>query len=319
MAKIIFYGAARQVTGSNHIIESNGYKVMLDCGMQQGKRKESYERNKNFPYNPGEVNDCILTHAHIDHSGNVPTAMVRGFDGKVYSTYATRDLCELMLPDSAYIQEKDLEYVNKKRKKQGKVLFELLYDMRWAEKAIEHFVPKNLGEYFNLNDNIQAFFINAGHILGSGMVVVKIKEGDRVIKIGYTGDLGRKNLPVLKDPDKLYDIDYLIIESTYGGKDHGSVKTAFGRLSEIIKRTYKNGGKIIIPVLAVDIPSGLDCDTGAADGPAVKADLTVTFLARKKGFDSERAGQYTGKVVVADIGISGEAATGAPEQVNTNT
>ena len=252
MTKIRFYGAARQVTGSMHVVESNGYRVMLDCGMQQGKRKESFERNRNFPFNLTDINSMVLTHAHIDHSGNIPTAINQGFKGDVYTTYATKDLCELMLPDSAYVQQKDLEYVNKKRKRQGKALFEELYNMQQAEDSLKKFVPKNLGEYFDINENIKAYLINAGHILGSNMAVLKVKDGDKTFKIGYTGDLGRKNLPILRDPDKMFDIDYLIMESTYGGKDHKPLPTAFDKLAAIISETYKKGGKIIIPVFAVE-------------------------------------------------------------------
>jgi metallo-beta-lactamase family protein len=253
LVKLKFYGAARQVTGSMHMVVKDGFNLLLECGMQQGKRKESFERNRTFPFPPGDVNSLILTHAHIDHSGNIPTLMNQGYGGNVFCTHATKDLCDLMLPDSAYVQLKDLEYVNKKRAKQGKALFEPLYTIEQAEKSTAKFVTKNLGEYFDVNDGaIRAYFLNAGHILGSSMLVLSVKEGDREVKVGFTGDLGRKQLPMLIDPDSMYDIDYLICESTYGGRDHKPISTALDRLAEIINETAGRGGKIVVPVFAVE-------------------------------------------------------------------
>lgn len=253
MVKIKFCGAARQVTGSMHLIEKDSFKLLLDCGMQQGKRKESFERNRKFPFPPHEVNSLILSHAHIDHSGNIPTVIVQGYKGPVFCTHATKDLCDLMLPDSAYVQLKDLEYVNKKREKQGKNLFEPLYTIEQAQEALKRFESKNIGEYFNVNnEKIMAYFLNAGHILGSAMVILKILDNGREVKIGFTGDLGRKQLPIIIDPDTLYNIDYLICESTYGGRDHKPIEIALDKISLIINETYLKGGKIIIPVFAVE-------------------------------------------------------------------
>ncbi|MBN2754023.1 MAG: MBL fold metallo-hydrolase [Candidatus Goldbacteria bacterium] len=252
MLKLKFSGAAREVTGSFHIIEKDGKNFAIDCGMIQGKRKESYERNRQFPLPPSDVQAMILTHAHIDHSGNIPTFTSQGFKGDIYSTYATKDLCSIMLPDSAFVQLKDLEYVNRKRIKQGKAPFEPLYTEAQAEAALKQFVPKNLGENFPLTDGLYAYLLNAGHILGSSMAVVKLKEGNKKIKICFSGDLGRKSLPILKDPDEIYDVDYLILESTYGGRDHKAIDTAQDRLSMIITETYKKNGRVIIPVFAVE-------------------------------------------------------------------
>lgn len=253
MVKIKFCGAARQVTGSMHLIEKDDFKLLLDCGLQQGKRKESFERNRNFPFSPSEISSLILSHAHIDHSGNIPTIIVQGYKGPVFCTYATKDLCDLMLPDSAYVQLKDLEYVNKKREKQGKNLFEPLYTIEQAQEALKRFESKNIGEYFNVNnEKIKAYFLNAGHILGSAMVILKILDNGREVKIGFTGDLGRKQLPIIIDPDTMYNIDYLICESTYGGKDHRPIETALDRISLVINETYSKGGKIIIPVFTVE-------------------------------------------------------------------
>jgi len=252
LTKIKFLGAAREVTGSMHMIEKDGYKLLIDCGMIQGKRKESFERNRNLPFTAYDVNAMILTHAHIDHSGNIPTLIKQGFKGSIYSSYATKDLCRLMLPDSAYVQIKDLEYVNKKRLKQKKTLFEPLYSIEEAEASLDHFVPRNLGEPIKLRDDIEAYMLNAGHILGSNMVIVKLNEKDREIKIGFTGDLGRKSLPILLDPDQINDVDYLVMESTYGGRDHKPIAAAYAKLATIVNETAARGGKIIIPVFAVE-------------------------------------------------------------------
>ncbi len=252
MVKLRFLGAAREVTGSMHVLEKDGFRLLVDCGMIQGKRKESYERNRHFPLNPLEINAVALTHAHIDHSGNIPTLTAQGYKGSIYSSYATRDLCKLMLPDSAFVQLKDLEYVNKKRLKQGKKLFEPLYTVEQAEDSLKQFVPKNLGENIQLREDMDMWFINAGHILGSTMVIVKVMDKDREIKIGFTGDLGRKSLPILTDPDQIKDVDYLVVESTYGGRDHKPVGAAYQKLANVVNETYNRGGKIIIPVFAVE-------------------------------------------------------------------
>jgi len=300
LVKIKFFGAARQVTGSMHLIEKNGFKLLLDCGMQQGKRKESFERNRNFPFNFLDINSIILSHAHIDHSGNIPTIVAQGYKGPVFSTYATKDLCELMLPDSAYVQLKDLEYVNKKRQKQGKNLFEPLYTIEQAQESLKQFEVKNIGEYFDiLNEEIKAYFLNAGHILGSAMVILKIIDDGREIKVGFTGDLGRKQLPIIIDPDTMYNIDYLICESTYGGRDHKPIETALDKISFIINETYSKKGKIIIPVFTVEraqeilyvlnklfINKKIPAMTVFVDSPLAKS-VTDVFMKHSECFDPD--------------------------------
>lgn len=251
MTKIRFLGAAREVTGSMHLIETNGCRFLLDCGMKQGKRKESYERNKNFPFKPSDIDSVIVSHAHVDHVGNLPTLMVQGFNGRVFCTPATKDLCSLILPDSAHVQEKDVEYVNKNREKQGKALFEPLYTEADAMESLKLFEEKNLGETFKICDNVEAYFLNAGHILGSAMAIIKIKDGERDLRIGFTGDLGRDELPILKNPDILSGIDYLITESTYGARDHEKVENALEKFAELIHDAIKKRSKIIIPGFAV--------------------------------------------------------------------
>jgi metallo-beta-lactamase family protein len=252
LTKIKFCGAAREVTGSMHLVQKDNFNVLLDCGMEEGKRKESFERNSHFPFDPASINTLILSHAHIDHSGNIPTLIKQGFNGLIHATGATKGLCDLMLPDSAHVQLRDLEYVNKRRAKQGKVLFEPLYTETEAVESIKYFQINEIDERFSLTNGIEVEFLNAGHILGSCMMVISIKENGRTIKLAFTGDLGRKNLPMLQDPDGISDIDYLIIESTYGGKDHKDIALAYDRVAEVINETYAKGGKVIIPVFAVE-------------------------------------------------------------------
>ncbi len=250
--KIHFVGAAQTVTGSMHLLEVNGYKFLLDCGLYQGKRKLAFEINRNFDlFDPAEIDFVILSHAHIDHSGNLPSLVKKGFKGKIYSTFATRDLCSVMLRDSAHIQEKDVEYVNKKRKKQGKNLFEPLYTIEDAEATMEHFVGLNYHHEFELGEGISVTFADAGHILGSAVTYLRLNEKGKIINLGFTGDLGRPNMPILKDPEKIPDVDILISESTYGDRLHDDPVNTKGTMIEVIKKAYERKSKIIIPAFSV--------------------------------------------------------------------
>ncbi|MCF8241020.1 MAG: MBL fold metallo-hydrolase [Melioribacteraceae bacterium] len=250
--KIKFVGAAKSVTGSMHLIETNGKKFLLDCGLYQGKRKEAFELNRNFDeFDPAEIDFVILSHAHIDHSGNLPTLVRNGFKGNIYCTFATRDLAQVMLRDSAHIQEKDVEFVNKKRKKHGKNLFEPLYTDEDAHKALKLFVGVNYNHEFPVAEGIVLTFFDAGHILGSASVFLQINENGRIIHFGFTGDLGRPNLPILKDPVKIPDVEYLISESTYGGRFHDNPIDTEKRLVEIIKKAIERRAKIIVPAFSV--------------------------------------------------------------------
>ncbi len=192
--QIKFIGAAETVTGSMHLIEAAGKKFLLDCGLYQGKRKLAFEINRNFEeFDPKEIDFVILSHAHIDHSGNLPSLVKKGFDGEIYSTFATKDLCSIMLMDSAHIQEKDVQYVNKKRAKQGKNLFEPLYTQEIASETLKKFVGINYYHKFRVNENISFSFVDAGHILGSAVTHIEINEDGKRINLGFTGDLGRPN------------------------------------------------------------------------------------------------------------------------------
>ncbi len=250
--KIHFIGAAQTVTGSMHLIEVNGKKFLLDCGLYQGKRKIAFEINRNFDdFNPAEIDFVILSHAHIDHSGNLPSLVKKGFTGNIYSTFATRDLASVMLRDSGHIQEKDVEWVNKKRKKQHKNPFEPLYTVDDAEKTMEHFIGINYHQEYQLAEGIKLTFFDAGHILGSAIVFLQINENGKTIQLGFTGDLGRPNLPILKDPEKIPDVDYLLSESTYGGRFHDNPTGTEAKLAAVIQKAYANKSKIIIPAFSV--------------------------------------------------------------------
>lgn len=252
--KIKFCGAAKEVTGSKHLLEIGDKKILLDCGLFQGRRKEAEEKNKHFLFNPEEIDAVILSHAHIDHSGLLPLLVKQGFKGNIFSTFATRDLCNYMLMDSAYIQEKDVEYFNKKQEKKGEAPIEALYNSEDALKALSQFSAVSYERAFPVVDGVVCSFYDAGHVLGSALVhlIIHDKENDKHIKIGFTGDLGRKNLPILRDPQILPDVDYLLIESTYGDRFHESILDAGKKLGEIVNKTIKRGGKIIIPSFALE-------------------------------------------------------------------
>jgi len=250
--EIQFIGAAQTVTGSMHLIKANGKKFLLDCGLFQGKRKEAFELNRNFEFfDPREIDFVILSHAHIDHSGNLPSLIKKGFDGKIFSTFATRDLASIMLQDSAHIQVKDVEFVNKKRKKKGQNLFEPLYTQEDALNTLKHFVGLNYHREFEIYPGINLTFFDAGHILGSSVVFLKINENGTIINLGFSGDLGRMNMPILRDPEKIPDVDFFICESTYGGKFHKDIKDAEDDLALIIQKAYERKGKILIPAFSV--------------------------------------------------------------------
>lgn len=247
--RLSIYGAARTVTGSKHLLETAGKQLLVDCGLFQGKRKEAFEMNKKLEgIDPEAVDAVLLTHAHIDHSGSIPTLVSRGFEGDIVCTHATRDLANIMLRDSAHIQEFDVAYVNKKRARQGKNLFEPLYVMDDAIKALEYFVSHNYNRIFSLNDDVKLKFYDAGHILGSAMIMVQ-SEGKNIL---FSGDLGRNHLPILRDPDAV-DIpaDYLVIESTYGDRLHDNIENMEKDLARVISKTVNRGGKVIIPSFSV--------------------------------------------------------------------
>ncbi|MCB0723760.1 MAG: MBL fold metallo-hydrolase [Ignavibacteriae bacterium] len=252
--KLKFCGADRTVTGSQHLLELNGKKILLDCGLYQGRREEAYEVNKNFLFDPSELHCVVLSHAHIDHSGNLPTLYKRGFTRNVYSTPATRDLCAIMLQDSAFLQEKDVEYVNKKRLKKGEHSYKPLYGIEDVRPVMENFkaMPYNNKFYIDgLDGKVAVTFIDAGHILGSAQIILDLEEKGKKVRFGFTGDLGRPNLPILRDPAHMGDVDYIISESTYGGRIHDKSELMTKQLSDVVNTAVKNCGKIIVPAFSV--------------------------------------------------------------------
>jgi len=249
--KISFNGAAGTVTGSQHLLEINGKKILLDCGMHQGHREESDRLNRSFPFNPGDVDAVVLSHAHIDHSGNLPTAVKKGFNGFILSTFATRDLAAIMLPDSAHIQKYDIQYLNKKRVKKELPLLSPLYDIDDVMKTLECFIAIPYGRSFELLSGINLRFLEAGHILGSAQVELTFVEAGRERVLLFSGDLGRTERPILKDPDLSSRPDLLIMESTYGGRNHGPREETMTGFRNVIGKTVKRGGKLIIPSFSV--------------------------------------------------------------------
>jgi metallo-beta-lactamase family protein len=249
--RLTFWGAAQTVTGSLHMLEFEGGRLLMDCGLFQGRRAEAARMNAEFPVDPATVDVVLLSHAHIDHSGLLPKLWREGFRGRVYATSATHDLCTSMLADSAFIQEKDADWVNRRERRHGKDEIAPLYDIRDVEGVLGCFRDVAYGERFEPLPGLSVEYRDAGHILGSATMVLTIEEGGRTVKLGFTGDVGRENRPILRDPQPMETCDYLICESTYGGEVHDPPDLAKGRLAEIVARTAARGGKVIIPAFAV--------------------------------------------------------------------
>lgn len=249
---IQFLGAARTVTGSKHLIKTTKHTFLLDCGMFQGKSQDSNEMNRHLGLSPTALDFMILSHAHIDHSGNIPNLVKQGFSGPIYCTAATKDLCQVMLKDSAHIQENDLKYVNKRRLKRGEKALEPLYDVDDVEQAIKQFVVVPYNQLFEINEDIHLTFTDAGHILGSAVVNLIIREQQRKIRLCFTGDIGRYGGAILKDPQTFPQCDYLICESTYGDRLHSDSDLTANELFEAIHHTcVVKQGKLIIPAFSL--------------------------------------------------------------------
>jgi metallo-beta-lactamase family protein len=229
----------------------NGSRILLDCGLFQGRRTEAFERNKNFPFDASDIDAVVLSHAHIDHAGNLPNLVRSGFKGPIYATSATRDLCNVMLFDSAYLQERDVEFVNKQHKKRKEPLVEPLYTSEDVEQTVTQMVAVRYGQTIGIADGVTISYSDAGHVLGSAVTRIEAKESGRTTIIGFSGDLGRKDMPILKDPEPIGDVDLWITESTYGGRIHEPIVGMQQRLMEIIRKTIDRGGKLIVPAFSV--------------------------------------------------------------------
>lgn len=248
---IQFYGAAKMVTGSNYLIKTEEYNILVDCGMFQGNKETEKLNYDDFPYDPKEIDFLFLTHAHIDHSGRIPKLVKEGFRGRIITTNPTYDLSKIMLKDSAKIQETDVEWENRKRERSGKPLIKPLYSMIDAENSLKYFEPYFIDQRININDKIQIRFKDAGHILGSAILEIWITENDETIKLVFSGDLGMPGRPIINNPEYIEDADYLIIESTYGDTVHESYDDSSNKLIDIINETALRGGTVIIPSFAV--------------------------------------------------------------------
>jgi len=249
--RINFHGAAHTVTGSQHLLEINGHRLLLDCGLYQGQRNETYSRNLNFAHDPTKVDAVILSHAHIDHAGNLPNLVKNGYSGPIYATRSTVDLATIMIADSGRIQESDAAWVNKKRARRGEEPIEPLYTEVDAQHAADLFRGVDYDQPFEPIPGVVARFVEAGHILGSAAVSLQIEEKGKKTHFWFSGDIGRYKLPILRDPIMPENVDYLLMESTYGDKPHADPTQAFDEFEDVVGRTLKRGGKVIIPAFAV--------------------------------------------------------------------
>ena len=249
--KITFLGATKTVTGSNFLVEGAGKKFLVDCGMFQGQAREELENEAPFLYSVYDIDFVLLTHAHIDHSGRIPKLYKDGYRNPVYATKATCDLCSIMLPDSGHIQEVEIEWRNRKRKREGKEEIPPLYTVQEAIDCQEIFRPVKYDEIDEIDENIQARFNDAGHMLGSAIIEIWIKENEETKKIVFTGDLGNNDIPLLDSPTMIEDTDFLVMESTYGGRLHMRNDEKANLFLNIVSETLEKGGRVIIPSFAV--------------------------------------------------------------------
>jgi len=251
--RLTFHGAAQSVTGSKHLIEVNGLHILLDCGLVQGRRADSYADNVKLPFDPASIDLLILSHAHIDHSGNIPNLVKNGFKGDILCTPATRDLCAAMLPDSGHIQERDVEFLNKRKAKRGEPPIEPIYTQEDALACLDAFMSMSYGRRRQIAPHVYLTFHDAGHMLGSAIVELEIVDTahSREYRLVFSGDLGRKGSPILRDPALLERADLLILESTYGDRLHPPIEDAARQLEHVLRDTFKRGGSVIIPAFAV--------------------------------------------------------------------
>ncbi len=296
--RLTSYGAAREVTGSKHLLEVNGKKILLDCGMFQGSRREAEDKNEQLPVDPASIDMMVISHAHMDHTGAIPYYVKKGFDGPIFSTFATRDLCTYMLADSAYIQQKEVEHILKHK---GEIV-EPLYDIEDASKALELFQTISYRRRTLLTEGVWLTYYDAGHILGSAQVFLEIDdmedEGKRKTLL-FTGDLGRKGLPILRDPEYIPEADFVMMECTYGNRFHKFIADIDDHFEKIVKETIARGGKILVPAFALErtqevvyhlhtlIEEGRIPEIPIFVDSPLASNVTTVFRAHPECFDSE--------------------------------
>lgn len=250
---IQFLGAAKVVTGSNILVTTKDYQFIIDCGLFQGSEDLENLNYEDFKFDPKEIDFMLLSHAHIDHCGRIPKLVKDGFRGKIYCTNATYDLADIMLKDSGYIQESDTQWINKSRRRSGKEPVEPLYSVEDAENSLRYFEPVLYDQKVEINGGISVRFKDAGHILGSSIIEIWIEEKKDTAKIVFSGDLGTSGKPLIRDPEFIDEADYLIMESTYGDREHENKEFRMKRLMEIINETVSNNGTVIILLLQLDV------------------------------------------------------------------
>lgn len=246
--RLTFLGASHEVTGSCTLLNARGRNILIDCGMEQGI--DTYE-NADLPMLPMDIDAILLTHAHIDHSGKIPAMVAGGYSGPIFSTYATHKLCEIMLRDSAHIQEQEAKWQNRKAKRAGADSYAPVYTMQDAEKALDLFETANYGEELEIFDGISISFLDAGHLLGSASIYIKVTEGNETTTLLFSGDVGNVNRPLINDPQKPSEADYVVVESTYGDRLHGERPDYVGQFTDVIQRTLDRGGNVVIPSFAI--------------------------------------------------------------------
>jgi len=254
MIEIEFVGAAQTVTGSMHLIHTKHANVLLDCGLYQGRRQESFERNRNLPVDPHKVDAVVLSHAHIDHSGTLPLLIKKGFGGSIYATPATRDLCAAMLEDAAMIQAADARHINKSIDRDAVDMqrVEPLYDEQDVVRTLKNMIGVPYHRRQIVAPGVSILFLDAGHVLGSAITLLDIDDEGVTKRLCFTGDLGRKHMPILRDPEIPQEVDALITESTYGDRLHEPIAEMDAALAEVVNRTFKRGGKVVIPSFALE-------------------------------------------------------------------
>jgi metallo-beta-lactamase family protein len=250
--RILFAGAARTVTGSRHLLEFDGTRLLLDCGLYQGRRQESNERNRNLPFDPRKVDAMILSHAHIDHAGNIPTLVKQGFRGSIFSTPATRDLCSVMLRDAAHIQEADAEFLNRKHRDQTQEPIIPLYTEEDALNALSHFRTMGYHRPATVLPGVNCTFLDAGHVLGSAIVQLDIDRAPDRLRLVFSGDLGRQSMAILRDPEIPERPDVLLVESTYGDRLHSPMAGMEEQLTQVVNRVVQRKGKILVPSFSLE-------------------------------------------------------------------